>query len=104
MNPSKTRNDATPSTNTPNESISIGTKNDIKKTRKHLETKKRNIDHEKNKKKNNRQINSLDEITKKFIQYVLKSKSPIINLNLLSKNINVKKRRIYDITNVLEGK
>ena len=51
MNPSKTRNDATPSTNTPNESISIGTQNDIKKTRKYLETKKRNIDHEKNKKK-----------------------------------------------------
>ena len=43
MNPSKTRNDATPSTNTPNESISIGTQNDIKKTRKHLETKKKNI-------------------------------------------------------------
>ena len=44
MNPSKTRNDATPSTNTPNESISIGTQNDIKKTRKHLETKRKNID------------------------------------------------------------
>ena len=104
MNPSKTRNDATPSTNTPNESISIGAQNDIKKSRKRLETKKKNIDHEYNKRKNIRQTNSLDEITKRFIKYVLKSKSPIINLNLLSKNINVKKRRIYDITNVLEGK
>ena len=104
MNPSKTRNDATPSTNTPNESISIGTQNDIKKTRKHLETKKKNIDQVYNKSKKNRQLNSLDELTKKFIRYALESKSQIINLNSLAKTLNVKKRRIYDITNVFEGK
>ena len=104
MNPSKARNDATPSTSTPNESLSIGTPNDIKKSRKRLETKKKNIDHVNDKRKNIRQTNSLDEITKKFIRYVLKSKSRIIDLKIVAKNINVKKRRIYDITNVLEGK
>ena len=104
MNPSKARNDATPSTSILNESISIGTQNEIKKSRKHLETKKKNIDHVNDKRKNIRQTNSLDEITKKFIRYVIKSKSRIIDLKIVAKNINVKKRRIYDITNVLEGK
>ena len=104
MNPSKARNDATPSTSTPNESLSIGTPNDIKKSRKCLETKKKNIDHEYNKRKNIRQTNSLDEITKRFIKYVLKAKCLTIDLKMVAKNINVKKRRIYDITNVLEGK
>ncbi len=56
------------------------------------------------KKQKSRQINSLEELTKKFIKYVLGSESNTINLNTVMKKIKVKKRRIYDITNVLEGK
>ena len=55
-------------------------------------------------KKKSRQINSLDEITKKFMKFVLEAESNTINLNNIMKKIKVKKRRIYDITNVLEGK
>ena len=55
-------------------------------------------------KKKSRQINSLDEITKKFMKCVLEAESNTINLNTVMKKIKVKKRRIYDITNVLEGK
>ena len=50
-----------------------------------------------------RQINSLDELTKKFMKCVQESESNTINLNTVMKKIKVKKRRIYDITNVLEG-
>ena len=50
-----------------------------------------------------RQPNSLDELTKKFLTCALKANSPTINLNSIMKKIKVKKRRIYDITNVLEG-
>lgn len=57
-----------------------------------------------NKKQKNRQINSLDELTKKFAKYVYSSKSDTINLNEVMKKIKAKKRRIYDITNVLEVK
>ena len=56
------------------------------------------------KQKNERQENSLDELTKEFIDYVLKSTSKDIYINDLVKKLKVKKRRIYDITNVLEGK
>ena len=55
-------------------------------------------------KKKSRQINSLDEITKKFMKCVQEAESNTINLNSVMKKIKVKKRRIYDITNVLEGK
>ena len=57
-----------------------------------------------NKKQKNRQINSLDELTKKFAKCVYSSKSKEINLNNVMKRIKAKKRRIYDITNVLQGK
>ena len=50
-----------------------------------------------------RQPNSLDELTKKFLRCAFETNSPIINLNSVMKKIKVKKRRIYDITNVLEG-
>ena len=40
----------------------------------------------------------------KVIKYVLNAKCLTIDLKMVAKNINVKKRRIYDITNVLEGK
>ncbi len=55
------------------------------------------------KKQKSRQINSLDELTKKFIKCVYESGSNRINLNTVMKKIKAKKRRIYDITNVLEG-
>ncbi len=59
-------------------------------------------------KRKSRQINSLEEITKKFMkcvqESVLESGSKTISLNDVKKKINVQKRRIYDITNVLEGK
>jgi hypothetical protein len=56
-----------------------------------------------NKKQKSRQFNSLDELTKKFIKYVHDTGSDLINLNTVMKKIKAKKRRIYDITNVLEG-
>ena len=53
-------------------------------------------------------MNSLNELTQRFMRYVYKSakkkKSDLINLNTVMKNIKAKKRRIYDITNCLEGK
>ena len=59
------------------------------------------------KKPKSRQMNSLDELTQKFMRYVYKyardNKCDRINLNTVMKNIKAKKRRIYDITNVLEG-
>ena len=51
-----------------------------------------------------RQPNSLDELTKKFLRCAMEANNSIINLNIIMKKIKVKKRRIYDITNVLEGK
>jgi len=54
----------------------------------------------------NRKDNSLVELTKNFIQYI-KTESPndqIIQISKMVKRLKVKKRRIYDITNVLEGK
>ena len=55
-------------------------------------------------KQNRKKKNSLEEITKKFIKYIRSSKKDIIDLNDVVKALNIKKRRIYDITNVLEGK
>ena len=60
--------------------------------------------HKKNKKDNKRKLNSLDELTKKFMKCVYEENSSIINLKKVLEKIKVKKRRIYDITNVLEGK
>ena len=50
-----------------------------------------------------RQENSLCQLTKKVIQYIKNKKKLNININELVKELNVKKRRIYDITNVLQG-
>jgi transcription factor E2F3 len=55
-------------------------------------------------KKSKRQDNSLDYMTKKFIKYVYNSDSDKINLNNAIEVIKINKRRIYDITNVFEGK
>lgn len=51
-----------------------------------------------------RQENSLDELTRKFFKYMKSSNSNIININDIVEHLHVQKRRIYDITNVLEGK
>ena len=50
-----------------------------------------------------RQENSLSKLTKKVLDYVRDKKKVNINLNELVKDLGVKKRRIYDITNVLQG-
>lgn len=55
-------------------------------------------------KKTSRQNNSLDYMTKKFAKYVYNSDSDKINLNNAIEVIKINKRRIYDITNVFEGK
>ena len=103
MNTSKRMKGTIPSTIKLNESKSLYAQNEKKKSLIRLEAKKNNIDHEYNTEKKIRQINSLVEITKKFIKYALESDNQIINLNTVAKHINVKKRRIYDITNVFEG-
>lgn len=50
-----------------------------------------------------RQENSLSELTKNFINYIKCQGYKSININDVVKKLKVKKRRIYDITNVLEG-
>lgn len=50
-----------------------------------------------------RQLSSLDGLTKKFIQCVKEKGEENIDINEIVKSLKVKKRRIYDITNVLEG-
>ena len=47
--------------------------------------------------------NSLVELTKKFIDIISNGPDQSVDLNDLAKYLNVQKRRIYDITNVLEG-
>ncbi len=51
-----------------------------------------------------RQENSLGELTKNFINYIKEQNTKEIDINEVVKKLKVKKRRIYDITNVLEGK
>lgn len=46
---------------------------------------------------------SLGLLTKKFIDLLQDSEDGSVDLNLASLTLNVQKRRIYDITNVLEG-
>ena len=52
----------------------------------------------------NRQDNSLGVLTRKFIELIKNSPEQMIDLNEAVQELNVSKRRIYDITNVLEGK
>ena len=58
--------------------------------------------------KSGRHDNSLGVLTKKFVTLIQNSESQCIDLNdavkvIPSQLLNVQKRRIYDITNVLEG-
>lgn len=42
-------------------------------------------------------------LTKKFVDLLQESPDGSVDLNIASNKLNVQKRRIYDITNVLEG-
>lgn len=46
---------------------------------------------------------SLGLLTKKFVDLLKESDDGVVDLNIASTKLNVQKRRIYDITNVLEG-
>lgn len=46
---------------------------------------------------------SLSLLTKKFIHLIEQAPEGILDLNKAAETLNVQKRRIYDITNVLEG-
>lgn len=50
-----------------------------------------------------RQESSLGELTKKFLSLLKNSEGEYIDLNEAVKRLQVQKRRIYDITNVLKG-
>ena len=50
-----------------------------------------------------RQENSLGELTKNVINYIKKNGKKEINISTIVNELQVKKRRIYDITNVVEG-
>jgi len=54
-------------------------------------------------KKQPRLDNSLSLLTKKFVELISTSKGGILDLNIAADLLKVQKRRIYDITNVLEG-
>jgi transcription factor E2F3 len=47
--------------------------------------------------------NSLGELTRKFIHMMQTSPNQTVDLNEAATELDVQKRRIYDITNVLEG-
>lgn len=51
----------------------------------------------------NRSENSLLNLTKKFLKLLRSSKDKSININIAAAHLNVQKRRVYDIINVLEG-
>lgn len=51
----------------------------------------------------NRYDTSLGLLTKKFIQLLKGASDGVVDLNKASEELGVQKRRIYDITNVLEG-
>ncbi len=43
------------------------------------------------------------ELTRKFIDIIQAAENQCVDLNDVVEELNVQKRRIYDITNVLEG-
>ena len=47
--------------------------------------------------------NSLGLLTRRFVQLLRDSPEGIVDLNYAATQLEVQKRRIYDITNVLEG-
>jgi hypothetical protein len=65
--------------------------------------RKRNVKLPKTGSKVNRSENSLGSLTKRFFEMILESPDKTLDLNTVASTLNVQKRRIYDITNVLEG-
>jgi hypothetical protein len=55
------------------------------------------------KQKTCRYDSSLGLLTKKFVNLIQTAPEGILDLNQAATQLNVQKRRIYDITNVLEG-
>ena len=55
------------------------------------------------KQKTCRYDSSLGLLTKKFVQLIQSAPEGVLDLNQAATSLNVQKRRIYDITNVLEG-
>lgn len=51
----------------------------------------------------NRKDNSLNKLTSRFMDLISSSRNGVLDLNFASTQLSVQKRRIYDITNVLEG-
>lgn len=52
---------------------------------------------------NCRYDNSLGLLTRKFVALMRSSSTGVVDLNQAAIDLGVQKRRIYDITNVLEG-
>lgn len=46
---------------------------------------------------------SLGRLTQKFVALLKSSPHGVLDLNIAAEHLSVQKRRIYDITNVLEG-
>ncbi|MGH0134711.1 UNVERIFIED_CONTAM: hypothetical protein FKN15_032434 [Acipenser sinensis] len=63
----------------------------------------RNLSSPKNPSEKTRYDTSLGLLTKKFIQLLGQSADGVVDLNRAAEVLKVQKRRIYDITNVLEG-
>jgi len=86
---------SSPSLDTPTPSDGQG------KTRKRKATSPKPIT--KKDKKVPRCENSLGQLTKRFLDLVVNSTDGALDLNVAALTLKVQKRRIYDITNVLEG-
>eukprot|EP00520_Triparma_pacifica_P020065 CAMPEP_0118653430 /NCGR_PEP_ID=MMETSP0785-20121206/11826_1 /TAXON_ID=91992 /ORGANISM="Bolidomonas pacifica, Strain CCMP 1866" /LENGTH=138 /DNA_ID=CAMNT_0006545971 /DNA_START=394 /DNA_END=807 /DNA_ORIENTATION=- len=54
-------------------------------------------------KRGSRYDSSLGLLTKKFVALLTSSPTSVLDLNFAAESLGVQKRRIYDITNVLEG-
>ena len=54
-------------------------------------------------KRGSRYDSSLGLLTKKFVALLTSSQNSVLDLNFAAESLGVQKRRIYDITNVLEG-
>ena len=68
-----------------------------------IKSKDDDIDIDEENLEDTKQDNTLGKLTKSFLQYIKEKGSINININDLVKDLSVKKRRIYDITNVLQG-
>jgi hypothetical protein len=61
------------------------------------------VKREKQQENGTRYDTSLGLLTRKFIELLQESPDGVVDLNVASTKLSVQKRRIYDITNVLEG-